>query len=526
VSDIDITGSISNEPKITGQFEPDIVIQGNVNSQFPAQVSVDSVTTGAPGTDASVVNVGTPGNARLQFTIPRGADGTPGANGAPGADGADGLIQSVVAGSNITVDNTDPANPVINSTASGDGDVVGPSSAVDGTPAVFDGTTGKRLKNITYSAFKTLLSLVKGDVGLGNVDNTSDATKNSATATLTNKTIDTAGPNTIKINGNTLSASTGTATVTFPNSTDTLVGRNTTDALTNKTVTSLLGSAASSFTAVTQSARDNSTKLATTAYVDGSTREKLTGNRTYYVSTTGSDTLNNGLSSGSPFATIQKAWDVICGTLDLYGFTATISVADGTYSSGISTSKSPVGGTVFIVGNLTTWSNVLLSTTSASCFTFGGKGILVNIRGMKLATTTSGSALLASAPGSQIQFSSIEFGACADYHLFATNGGVINAANAYTISGSAAGHIRSDSPGSLVSMVNFTVTITGTPAFSVFAYCFFLAGISIWTTVFSGSATGSRYNISGNSVVYVFGASTSYLPGNAAGVTSTGGQYE
>lgn len=73
--------------------------------------------------------------------------------------------------------------------------------------------------------------------GLENVDNTSDADKNAATATLTNKTIDTAGPNTIKINGNTLEATAGTATVTVPNSTDTLVGRATTDTLTNKTLT-------------------------------------------------------------------------------------------------------------------------------------------------------------------------------------------------------------------------------------------------------------------------------------------------
>ena len=36
-----------------------------------------------------------------------------------------------------------------------------------------------------------VVTLVKGDVGLGNVDNTSDATKNSAAATLSNKTLDT-----------------------------------------------------------------------------------------------------------------------------------------------------------------------------------------------------------------------------------------------------------------------------------------------------------------------------------------------
>lgn len=68
------------------------------------------------------------------------------------------------------------------------GDVVGPASVTDDVPAVFDGTTGKLIKEKTYAAFKTLLALVKGDVGLGNVDNTSDATKNSASATLTNKT--------------------------------------------------------------------------------------------------------------------------------------------------------------------------------------------------------------------------------------------------------------------------------------------------------------------------------------------------
>lgn len=43
--------------------------------------------------------------------------------------------------------------------------------------------------NRTMAQLKTDLALVKADVGLGNVDNTSDSTKNSATATLTNKRI-------------------------------------------------------------------------------------------------------------------------------------------------------------------------------------------------------------------------------------------------------------------------------------------------------------------------------------------------
>jgi hypothetical protein len=41
----------------------------------------------------------------------------------------------------------------------------------------------------SVNSYTGAVSLVKADVGLGNVDNTSDATKNAATATLTNKTI-------------------------------------------------------------------------------------------------------------------------------------------------------------------------------------------------------------------------------------------------------------------------------------------------------------------------------------------------
>lgn len=67
--------------------------------------------------------------------------------------------------------NDDGTDTVVVPSAGGSGDVVGPASVTDDLPVVFDGTTGKLIKQKTYAAFKTLLSLVKGDVGLGNVDN-------------------------------------------------------------------------------------------------------------------------------------------------------------------------------------------------------------------------------------------------------------------------------------------------------------------------------------------------------------------
>lgn len=45
-----------------------------------------------------------------------------------------------------------------------DGAVIGPASAVDGTPIVADGATGKLIKNVTFAAFKTSLVLTQADI--------------------------------------------------------------------------------------------------------------------------------------------------------------------------------------------------------------------------------------------------------------------------------------------------------------------------------------------------------------------------
>ena len=55
-----------------------------------ATIQVGAVTTGEPGTQAQVVNVGTENAAMLQFTIPRGQPGADGRDGKNGQDGAPG----------------------------------------------------------------------------------------------------------------------------------------------------------------------------------------------------------------------------------------------------------------------------------------------------------------------------------------------------------------------------------------------------------------------------------------------------
>ena len=81
-----------------------------------ATVTVGDVTTGAPGSAATVTNSGTASDAVLDFSIPEGDAGDPGTPGTNGTDGDDGVVQAVVAGTGVTVDDADPANPIINIT--------------------------------------------------------------------------------------------------------------------------------------------------------------------------------------------------------------------------------------------------------------------------------------------------------------------------------------------------------------------------------------------------------------------------
>lgn len=102
-------------------------------------------------------------------------------------------------------------------------------------PVVAD--SGGKFPNIYLNATQTYRVIIKSSDDAVTYDDV-DPFNVSGSSTLVNTTIDTAAPNTIKINGNTLTASAGTATLTFPNTTTTIVGRDTTDTLTNKTLTS------------------------------------------------------------------------------------------------------------------------------------------------------------------------------------------------------------------------------------------------------------------------------------------------
>jgi len=99
--------------------------QGNTGPPgTAATIAAGTTTTGAPGTSASVTNVGSPNTAVFDFTIPAGLTGTTGSTGATGATGpqgnpgtaatiAVGSTTTGAAGTSASVTNTGTSNAAV-----------------------------------------------------------------------------------------------------------------------------------------------------------------------------------------------------------------------------------------------------------------------------------------------------------------------------------------------------------------------------------------------------------------------------
>ena len=221
----------------------------------------------------------------------------------------------------------------------------------------------------------------------------------------------------------------------------------------------------------------------------------------------------------SPYATVQKGINTTL-TLDLNGNGVSIYVAGGTYSESPTVTSPFVGGNVTIVGNTASPSTVLFSTTSTTFYV--SNGATLYLQGLKIAS--SGGYAIQADTGATININgAMEYGA-SNVHMSASILGRIVITANYTISGNAFAH-WSGYQGGAIRATSITVTLSGTPAFTAFAYGDRGVQISVESNTFSGSATGSRYNVSSNGVVFTNGGGANYLPGNSGGSTATGGQY-
>lgn len=249
-------------------------------------------------------------------------------------------------------------------------------------------------------------------------------------------------------------------------------------------------------------------------------RIKIAQNQTFFVSTSGNDSTGTGLVVGNPWQTVTKAWQMLSSYYDMNGYTATIQLANGTYTEAFQPATNSIGGPVVISGNIGNPS--LTSFTNALPF-FSTNGAVFTVKNLQI----SGASIvgLLSDIGGSIQFSNVTFAACTAPHILAQHGGTIKCLGNYTITGGATFHWQAVAGGN-ISVDSVTITIIGTPAFSsAFATSNTLGMIEAYSDTFTGAATGVRFVANGNGVINTNGGGATYLPGNAAGSTATGGQY-
>lgn len=259
-------------------------------------------------------------------------------------------------------------------------------------------------------------------------------------------------------------------------------------------------------------------------------RQLLTSDLNLYCSPSGSDTVNTGLSPGSPFQTITKAYNYLQQNFDLAGqFVATINLAAGTYAGGVCQ-----GG---IVGQHSP-SNVVIKGAGSALTTVAGvnadailsyQGANISIQGVTLTATGSGSgqgvAIECSTFSECAVAGDVVFGTCTRSHMIAFGNSQISVNASYTVTGGAYSHMFAWVHGSVVVQPNVTVTLTGTPPFSIFAWATGDGVMTIQAT-YAGAATGQRFVADGSSSINTFGAGANYLPGSVAGLAQTAWSYQ
>ncbi len=257
-------------------------------------------------------------------------------------------------------------------------------------------------------------------------------------------------------------------------------------------------------------------------------RPKLLEADTYlYVDTTGSDS-NNGLSPITPFLTIQKAVNVACGYASTSAGTIKIQLAAGTYSQSQLTLRRNSGTQPFvIIGSVSTPASYIIECTGSSHGIVADAMSYWSLQGVTLTYSGSGSSVgsLFVCKNSCTSLSNVVFtavSALTSAHAKVEGGQLFIEGN-YTIAGGAPYHFKVKSYG-VVHQTGYTVTVTGTPAFTTFADVE-TGLVNSASAVYSGGATGARYAVSLNGVINTNGGGASYFPGNSVGSAATGGVY-
>lgn len=253
------------------------------------------------------------------------------------------------------------------------------------------------------------------------------------------------------------------------------------------------------------------------------TRIILTAPLTLYVSPTGSDAAD-GLSIDAPLATIQAAYDRLAQRYDLAGHTATILLAQGTYTEGVIASRPiPGGGQGRVILGGVPGQPATINAGGGICVACTAAGCNITVQHVLLQGSYG---VTASNGGYLVVGQGVAFGAVSLAHIAAGFNGIIELAASYAVQGGGTWHITAEHGMVNVGAGPITVTMTGTPAFTKTVEANNCSYVRLGAAVtWVGGATGQRYLANTNGIIRTNGSGANYIPGNVAGSASNGGLY-
>lgn len=301
--------------------------------------------------------------------------------------------------------------------------------------------------------------------------------------------------------------------------------------------------------------RDGDTILGVTASsqdvrfsVPQSHRIRLIANTTYYVSTTGNDS-NDGTTTAAAWLTLQHAVSYIGQNIDCNGWIVILQLAHGTYP-GPWQSFYPINGVFQINGDINSPGSVVITDAPAgvavglfTCWEVDNFGALLWFSNLTFSPQTSiTTATEVDAVSTAVYYTNcnfigntntndgiivfnsnvaVFFGA--DPNFFLPDGTIVNNPGfaGANISGTWRNFLAAEA-----DLVEFiianNIVLQSTPVWTNFAFlsgcnnaCF--ATPAVWATTFTGSATGSRFELLGECSITTGGQGLSFFPGNSAG---------
>ena len=214
-------------------------------------------------------------------------------------------------------------------------------------------------------------------------------------------------------------------------------------------------------------------------------------------------------------------------------------MANGTYNYSGGANKyaaafngKPVGMESYIqlVGNVGSPGSVTIAASGSNGLYATG-GVLLAVSGFTFSSTGSNQGLLSFAGygvnasgGAIVNIANCVIGSCGSVQVQANQGSTVAFTGPMTLTGTTLWSLVGINSGISYSITQ-TITVTGLTVTNAFAYATFSGSVQVFGGTFVGTATGPRYSASLSGSVYTNNGGATYLPGNAAGSTSLGGQY-